>query len=726
MSDKEFEPISKILEKFSQEGHENTITFEDQKLIHKIRVYIKTDKKNFEYFCKKLKEIYTQDEFPVNSIIPSLINDFTRFTKKEEKDEIIEWFREFLWELLINNNEYLKIFGLIIIRYNRIFILGNKVKFYRKIIGLWDSDDEDLKSIAIWSLIPYIPFDYNYFLDLFEKLYEFIINSENELLITKSLEFLGNLNLDAMRGGEKTPLDLTKAENIMEKIQNVKNPYIKTEFVDGFSNLILEFNQYLPKWINLLIKVYEETENINLKSRIMRSFSSIANKKDFTMKDSKKIEVFFKTRLEILLDQNFELPEDSIVVRPNILQDTLANIQQLSFFLPLVAENLLPLYLQVFHKYIPELVDNRPGFKGMAWQWLHGFYINMINYYKSENNYEKLTLHFKQAAEFAFSEKEKLDLLISSIKHEIGLTISNKDITIVKKLFDKLNGLFKEYQINFNELHSCQPNWAIIDDLIRLQSCSIEDFSRESEILNEHLSKYQKKIPENLLNIVDELNAIKKASIKFELSENFAECQLLMSNLLNQIIKVTNEIVTNESPLIKIVLGEMTTNQKSRVDEISSRKGILFLRKKRVIEGYSEVIDGDYEIWTEIIDFLNKIDLNAIFPDGLPYEKDINIKIHEELSKKFDNVILHDPLTRGSHVDLSIESVAIEVKKLESFTAKDELVGQVSEDLRIAGYYYGIQFGIDISVRKDLTILNNLIKGPNRNIVFVIKPYNIN
>ena len=93
------------------------------------------------------------------------------------------------------------------------------------------------------------------------------------------------------------------------------------------------------------------------------------------------------------------------------------------------------------------------------------------------------------------------------------------------------------------------------------------------------------------------------------------------------------------------------------------------------------------------------------------------------LKERFDSADLNKRLTGTSHIDITIFPVAIEVKKIESNTPKDELIGQIVEDERIGDYIYGISFGIDITKSKKYLLLNGVYIGQYRNIILIIKSY---
>jgi hypothetical protein len=65
----------------------------------------------------------------------------------------------------------------------------------------------------------------------------------------------------------------------------------------------------------------------------------------------------------------------------------------------------------------------------------------------------------------------------------------------------------------------------------------------------------------------------------------------------------------------------------------------------------------------------------------------------------------------------------MKLKKLRFNTKRDELVGQIIEDIRITEYKYGIIFGIDCTKTKKFRLVNEHYFGENRNIVYIIKNY---
>ncbi|GAH77455.1 unnamed protein product [marine sediment metagenome] len=100
-------------------------------------------------------------------------------------------------------------------------------------------------------------------------------------------------------------------------------------------------------------------------------------------------------------------------------------------------------------------------------------------------------------------------------------------------------------------------------------------------------------------------------------------------------------------------------------------------------------------MWKAIYNFLKKFDLE-FFPQEI-YHKELyfNENLYALLKKEFPNIELNRMISGLIHVDLSEGKKAIEIKKLERNTPKDELMGQIKEYLRIGTFLYGMIFGID-------------------------------
>lgn len=128
------------------------------------------------------------------------------------------------------------------------------------------------------------------------------------------------------------------------------------------------------------------------------------------------------------------------------------------------------------------------------------------------------------------------------------------------------------------------------------------------------------------------------------------------------------------------------------------------------------------KIWKSIYKYLKEFNLEFFPPEIYNKESMFNNKFYNILKKEFPNIELNGIISGRIHVDLSEANIAIEVKKLESNTPKDELIGQIKEDLRIGSFVYGIIFGIDYTSSKELTKYNELMFEEGK-IYCIIKPY---
>ncbi|KKL88120.1 hypothetical protein LCGC14_1927910, partial [marine sediment metagenome] len=254
---------------------------------------------------------------------------------------------------------------------------------------------------------------FTYFFSHFGRIKSILLEAENQYLIISSLKLLANIYLYNFRRGSIARLTVADISFIIEKYEEIDDSLLKISFFDGLSWLLLEFEHHMTEWIDFFTHTYQGSEDIGLKSQILRLLAHFPKNKDFELMARKKYIEFFNTQLEYVLQNVDDTPPDSILYIPNIVRDILDNVEQLSFYYPLIVEEVLTLYEEVFRKFVPELRDNRPGFMGMAWQRIHSIYYNIINYYKNELDSEKLIFYFEKASGYAFSNKEKIELNIN-------------------------------------------------------------------------------------------------------------------------------------------------------------------------------------------------------------------------------------------------------------------------------------------------------------------------
>ncbi len=257
---------------------------------------------------------------------------------------------------------------------------------------------------------------------------------------------------------------------------------------------------------------------------------------------------------------------------------------------------------------------------------------------------------------------------------------------------------------------------SLIQSLIAHSEGKIEVCKEYIEkILNLHQKYRNEKINPSLEILINELPNIQKKLIDYTCEpEHLKRLVYESSKRCDEIIKETCPQLQFYKPGIYRILSHIINNMKEswqNANLFGDDYNLWYSRRKKEAK----------KLWKSLIRFLKKIDLNFFSLDIFENENILNKKIHDLLTKEFPNIDLHKQISGKIHVDLSNDIIAIEIKKLESNTAKDELIGQIIEDLRIDIYKFGIIFGIDISKKKELIRYNELIFG-NGKIFCLIKP----
>jgi len=679
---------------------------------------------NIDFFLENIKIVYSEGDYPhynlssIFSIIAEILN------KGEEplKSKLFD----FTLNLLDSSKENLTILGFEIFSENRKLFWDKRKELYSKILPYWDSTSEKLKAEAIYSLESYVYVDFKYFSSYFNRLKEILIETENDLVIIGSTLILGLIYLYNRRESEVQSLDIEEVNQIFAKFKCLKTIPQKEFFLNGLHLLLLEYDKYESSWIELFFNEYSNIEELFYRSRLLNNIVTLPNKKEFSEEDSKKYFTFFHELLEVLLKQDFEKPPPSVVVRPNHLQDILHNTEQLTFYLPEVVEKLLPLYEEVYSKYVPEQVNSGLSFERLAHQWIQEIYIILSDYYKGKRIYSKSSIYYKKVADYAFNEKQRFEFLIKHYQNDIGYEIKDHNFAFIKKIFNELNELFERYKELFNETHICYSNWLVFEDLIQICDCSEVEYQKNYRTLKEHLLNNKDKISEEISSILNEIGIIKGKEFELKISKNYSECDELRIHIFKNINKILEQILEIKSPLVKEIIENITKSQEIRIRDVSQKRAIQIIDKDRKKKGFPEIKDENIRLWEDVINFLDTLNIEELFPNELPHEDDINEKICELLNQQFPNVV-HKKLISGKiHIDLSIDSkIIIETKKLPSETYREFLISQVLEDLRITGAHYGIAFGIDISANKGLLRYNRLSYVPDKFISQVIKPYTL-
>ena len=131
-------------------------------------------------------------------------------------------------------------------------------------------------------------------------------------------------------------------------------------------------------------------------------------------------------------------------------------------------------------------------------------------------------------------------------------------------------------------------------------------------------------------------------------------------------------------------------------------------------------------IWIEIYDFLDDFSLDYFPKEVYSTEPKFNEELCKILSPKFKNVELDKKISGRIHIDVSVdEKIAIEVKKMNSNTKRDEVFGQLFNDIRIGLCKFGIALGIDMTVTNKFKEFNRIRHEEGIDIIYIIKenPY---
>ncbi len=337
---------------------------------------------------------------------------------------------------------------------------------------------------------------------------------------------------------------------------------------------------------------------------------------------------------------------------------------------------------------------------------------------------------------------EKIDELKSQLKD-----IKPQLIIIIDKIYAKANNA-KNLLIALEDVDDYFLQALDSNTLYQLHLKS----KKLSETINKLIMKFNnKKLPKDLIDL---LNAKKNCFEFLRKALNFEDLNL---KLLEKSKNVFNEwnlnsfiIAVNslENFYLKIkefnTLEDITSDTEKRL--LLLLKNIHFLNGDlssvilnmfkteyiyKTIDSIENIVLKDYSIelskakklWEKLIHFFDKeIDLKKIPTVKFQNENDLNAYFYN-LMEIFPNVELNKSLSGKSHIDLAVDNkVAIEIKKVESKTAFDELTGQIMEDINIGDFKFGIAYGIDETASEIYTRFNKKYFGEEREIVYIFKP----
>ena len=419
------------------------------------------DTEKIDFFREKIKERCSKGNYPFYNLTSMLSIIAEILNKKEEplKSKIFD----FTLNLFDSSKENHIILGFEIFSENRKLFWEKREEFYSRIIPYWDSPSEKIKAEAICCLRYYVYADFRYFSFYINKLKEILIRTENCFIIISSITVLGVILLYNYRVGEVQYLDIREVNQIFAKFQYLKTVSQKETFLNGLEFLLLDYDKYESSWIEFYFNEYTNStlanteEELFYQSQLLSNIVTLPNKKRFCEDDSKKYSTFFNESLEVLLKPDYVKSSSSSLLREFHFRHIVHNREQLTFYLPEVVEQLLPLYEEVYSKYFPEQVIVNSGIKvaKLDQQWMQQIYVILSNYYKERRNYNKSSIYYKKVADYTFNNKQRYEFLIKHYQDSIGYEIKNRNLPFIKNIFNKLNEVFERYKELFAEIHIC-------------------------------------------------------------------------------------------------------------------------------------------------------------------------------------------------------------------------------------------------------------------------------
>ncbi len=598
-------------------------------------------------------------------------------------------------------------------------------EFVKNITFLWGNNNPRIQCLAIKAL-EYVPVsNQNIFLDYVDRVIE-LIYSEDDCVKCYSMSLYGNILFYFTKTGENFNLKVEEVQKLIEWSDMVEDIALRVKYYEGLEHLLSELVLFKREWIQFFIKTYNQCEAIALKNQLLRILVYFPNNKSFSETELDLYFNFFKGLFKELLDEKHEIEEPRVLYKSNIFMDILHQFEQLCFSLPETVDRLLPLYEKVIDKFFTNL-SNQKGLSsgGLLRQWTHEIYGLLIKYHKEKLNSERINELTLKISNIQYSEITNIEFNINSLKHQVRIFIIKKDFSAVKEKLKELRGFFDKYYDQQSEFHQCYYIWVFIEDLIYFLTSTHENYEREKDRLIDNLNRNYEEIPDYFRKIFEKYEDFKPMLFGLSNCNSYSECLTLFGEIKIVLRNTLDEIVKIDSETLKEIFMQINQSNEYYFKDIASRINIVLSRRSRKIKGFLEVKDKDFELMVKITEILKKIELSRFFRNVLPHEDVISKTLADILrQKKIPNVTLKKKLSGRSHIDItSGVTIAIEVKKIYSNKSKDELIGQLNEDLRIGNYHYGIGYGID-TTKSQLHARDNLVNVdfPRNRIVLVIKP----
>ena len=677
----------------------------------------------FQYFCQKIKDLQAQLNYTQYFLVSNVLQ--VPLHLQNATDEYKDQVRIFILELLETKLENLISLSLLLFQYLSGYLREYINEFVKNITFLWGNNNPRIQCLAIKAL-EYVPVsNQNIFLDYVDRVIELIYNEEN-CIKCYSMALYGNIFFYFTKTGEKVNLKVEEVQKLIEWSDMVEDIALRVKYYEGLEHLLSELGLFKREWIQFFIKTYNQCEAIALKNQLLRILVYFPNNKSFSETELDLYFNFFKGLFKELLDEKHEIEEPRVLYKSNIFMDILHQFEQLCFSLPETVDRLLPLYEKVIDKFFTNL-RNQKGLSsgGLLRQWTHEIYGLLIKYHKEKLNSERINELTLKISNIQYSEITNIEFNINSLKHQVRIFIIKKDLSAVKEKLKELRGFFDKYYEHQSEFHQCYYIWVFIEDLIYFLTSTHENYEREKDRLIDNLNRNYEEIPDYFRKIFEKYEDFKPMLFGLNNCNSFSECLTLFGEIKIVLRNTLDEIVKIDSETLKEIFMQINQSNEYYFKDIASRLNIVLSRRSRKIKGFLEVKDKDFELMVKITEILKNIELSRFFGNVLPHEDVISKTLADILrQKKIPNVTLKKKLSGTSHIDItSGVTIAIEVKKIYSNKSKDELIGQLNEDLRIGNYHYGIGYGID-TTKSQLHARDNLVNVdfPRNRIVLVIKP----
>lgn len=677
----------------------------------------------FQYFCQKIKDLQAQLNYTQYFLVSNVLQ--VPLHLQNATDEYKDQVRIFILELLETKLENLISLSLLLFQYLSGYLREYINEFVKNITFLWGNNNPRIQCLAIKAL-EYVPVsNQNIFLDYVDRVIELIYNEDN-CIKCYSMALYGNIFFYFTKTGEKVNLKVEEVQKLIEWSDMVEDIALRVKYYEGLEHLLSELGLFKREWIQFFIKTYNQCEAIALKNQLLRILVYFPNNKSFSETELDLYFNFFKGLFKELLDEKHEIEEPRVLYKSNIFMDILHQFEQLCFSLPETVDRLLPLYEKVIDKFFTNL-RNQKGLSsgGLLRQWTHEIYGLLIKYHKEKLNSERINELTLKISNIQYSEITNIEFNINSLKHQVRIFIIKKDLSAVKEKLKELRGFFDKYYEHQSEFHQCYYIWVFIEDLIYFLTSTHENYEREKDRLIDNLNRNYEEIPDYFRKIFEKYEDFKPMLFGLNNCNSFSECLTLFGEIKIVLRNTLDEIVKIDSETLKEIFMQINQSNEYYFKDIASRLNIVLSRRSRKIKGFLEVKDKDFELMVKITEILKNIELSRFFGNVLPHEDVISKTLADILrQKKIPNVTLKKKLSGTSHIDItSGVTIAIEVKKIYSNKSKDELIGQLNEDLRIGNYHYGIGYGID-TTKSQLHARDNLVNVdfPRNRIVLVIKP----